>query len=196
MNFMNKGKLMRKGLLVVYVPSLLIGAGLIAKKAAAQKKEKPTTVQSVDLKKYAGQWYEIARYPNEFQKKCLSNVTAEYILEEGGGITVINRCKTADGAANEAKGKARVKDKQTNAKLEVRFAPRILSFIPNVWGDYWILDLGADYDYALVGSPDRKYLWVLSRTPEIDSTKYENMMQIARQEGYNPDRLIKTEQGQ
>ena len=167
---------------------------MLTQNTSAQKKEKPTTVQSVDLNKYAGVWYELARYPNKFQDQCLSDVTAEYSIEEDGDITVINKCKTVNGTIDEAKGKARIKDKQTNAKLEVRFAPKFLSFIPKVWGDYWILDLGKDYDYALVGSPDRKYLWVLSRTPQIGETKYENMMQIAKQEGFNPDKLIKTQQ--
>lgn len=187
---------MKKGLLTVLVPSLLVGAFLMAQNIKAQKKEKPTTVQSVDLNKYAGVWYEIARYPNKFQDQCISNVTAEYIIEKDGDIKVINKCKTATGEIDEAKGEARIKDKRTNAKLEVRFAPKILSFIPNVWGNYWILDLGRDYDYALVGSPDRKYLWVLSRTPQIDGAKYENMMKIAKDEGFNPDKLVKTEQSQ
>lgn len=190
------GKFMKKSFLTVLVPSLLIGAFLFVQTAAAQKKEKPTTVQSVDLNKYAGLWYEIARYPNKFQDQCLSDVTAEYVIEKDGDITVINKCKQSDGTFDEAKGEARIKDKRTNAKLEVRFAPKFLSFISKVWGDYWILDLGRDYDYALVGSPDRKYLWVLSRTKQIDSAKYDNMMQIAKDEGFNPDKLVKTEQSQ
>ena len=103
---------------------------------------------------------------------------------KNGDITVINKCKKADGTLDEAKGEARIKDKQTNAKLEVRFAPKLLSIIPNVWGDLLDLDLGKNYDYALVGSPDRKYLWVLSRTKQIEQAKYENMMQIAKDEGF------------
>ncbi len=192
---MDGKQFMRKIILAVSMACLLlISSFLTARNIAAQKREKPTTVQSVDLNKYAGTWYEIARYPNKFQKQCLSNVTAEYVIEKDGDITVINKCKTSNGEIDEAKGKARIKDKQTNAKLEVRFAPKLLSFIPNARGDYWILDLGKDYDYALVGSPDRKYLWVLSRTPQIDGAKYENMMQIAKEEGFNPNRLIKTRQ--
>ncbi|MGI9054591.1 MAG: lipocalin family protein [Pyrinomonadaceae bacterium] len=179
---------------IVMLCLFVIGIFLTAQNTSAQKKKKPTTVQSVDLNKYAGTWYELARYPNKFQDQCMSNVSAEYVVEKDGDITVINKCKTANGETDEAKGEARIKDKKTNAKLEVRFAPKILSFIPNVWGDYWILDLGRDYEYALVGSPDRKYLWVLSRTPQIDSAKYESMMQIAKEEGFNPDKLVKTEQ--
>ncbi len=187
---------MKKNITAFLLPSLLIGMFLFVQNVVAQKKENPTTVQSVDLNKYAGTWYEIARYPNKFQKQCLSNVTAEYVIEKDGDITVINKCKTLSNSFDEAKGEARIKDKRTNAKLEVRFAPKFLSFIPKVWGNYWILDLGKDYDYALVGSPDRKYLWVLSRTKQIESAKYENMMVIAKQEGFNPDKLIKTQQTQ
>lgn len=192
--FMNTVKSMKKNIIAFLMPSLLIGAFFLVKNVSAQKKEKPTTVQSVDLNKYAGVWYELARYPNKFQDQCMSDVTAEYVIEKNGNITVINKCKTANGGTDEAKGKARIKDKQTNAKLEVRFAPRVLSILPNVWGDYWILDLGRDYDYALVGSPDRKYLWILSRTKQIEQAKYESMMQIAKDEGFNPDKLVKTEQ--
>jgi apolipoprotein D and lipocalin family protein len=186
---------MRKIILTVLVSCLMvIGSLMLTQNISAQKKEKPTTVQSVDLNKYAGVWYELARYPNKFQDQCLSDVTAEYIIEKDGDITVINKCKTATGETDEAKGEARIKDKQTNAKLEVRFAPKLLSLLPNVWGDYWILDLGSNYDYALVGSPDRKYLWVLSRTKQLEDAKYQSMMQIAKEEGFNPDKLVKTEQ--
>lgn len=186
---------MRKIILTVVVACLLvIGSLVLTQIISAQKKEKPTTVQSVDLNKYAGTWYELARYPNKFQDQCLSDVTAEYVIEKDGDIKVINRCKTSGGETDEAKGEARIKDKRTNAKLKVRFAPKFLSFIPQVWGDYWILDLGKDYDYALVGSPDRKYLWVLSRTKQIEDAKYQSIMQIAKDEGFNPDKLVKTEQ--
>lgn len=186
---------MRKIIFNILMPCLLLMIPFsVVQNVSAQKKEQPTTVQSVDLNKYAGVWYEIARYPNKFQDQCVSDVTAEYILENDGGIAVINKCKTDKDKFDEAKGKARIKDKKTNAKLEVRFAPKALSFLSSVWGDYWILDLGKDYEYALVGSPDRKYLWVLSRKPQIADEKYESMMQIAKQEGFIPDKLIKTRQ--
>lgn len=186
---------MRKISFTILMPFLfLICLFLTAQNIAAQKKEQPTTVQSVDLNKYAGIWYEIARYPNKFQDQCVSDVTAEYVLEKDGGIVVVNKCKTSKDKFDEAKGKARIKDKQTNAKLEVRFAPKALSFLSSVWGDYWILDLGKDYDYALVGSPDRKYLWVLSRTPQLADEKYEGILQIAKQQGFIPEKLIKTRQ--
>jgi len=163
---------------------------------SAQKKEKPATVQSVDPNKYAGVWYEIARYPDKFQEQCFSDVTTEYILEKDGNFTVINKCKNDKGVVDDVKGKLRVVDKKTNAVLEIRFSSKRLLLLPKDWTDYWILDLGKDYDYALVGSPDRKSLWVLSRTPQLDGEKYESMMKIAKQEGFIPDKLIKTRQTQ
>ena len=181
---------------IIFTGLMLMCAFFGTQNISAQKKEEPKTVQSVDLNKYAGVWYEIARYPNKFQDQCISDVTAEYVLEKDGGIVVVNKCKTDKDKFDEAKGKARIKDKQTNAKLEVRFAPKALSFLSSVWGDYWILDLGKDYEYALVGSPDRKYLWVLSRSPQIDGEKYESILQTAKQQGFIPDKLIKTRQTQ
>lgn len=157
-------------------------------------KQELKTVQSVDLKRYAGVWYEIARYPNKFQKQCVGNTTAEYILEDENELKVINRCLKKNGKTDSATGEARVKDKTTNAKLEVRFAPKFLSFLPFVWGDYWIIDLGKDYRYSVVGSPDRKYLWILSRTPELDETIYQNILQTVKEKGFDPNRLVKTPQ--
>lgn len=155
---------------------------------------KPQTVKSVDLNRYVGNWFEIARFPNRFQKQCVGNVSAEYSLQPNNRITVINKCLKKDGKIDDAKGEAKIVDKQTNAKLEVRFAPKFLSFIPLVWGDYWILELGKNYEYALVGSPDRKYLWVLSRTPKLDEQIFNNLRQVAQREGFNPDKLVMTVQ--
>lgn len=152
------------------------------------------TVTSVDLKRYAGVWYEIARYPNKFQKKCVGNTTAEYRLQDDGDITVINKCKETDGEFDTAKGEARIADKATSAKLEVRFAPKFLSFLPFVWGDYWIIDLGENYEYVAVGSPDRKYLWILSRTPQMSDSVYQNVLQTVREKGFEPNNLVKTPQ--
>lgn len=161
---------------------------------ANKNRQELKTVQSVDLERYAGVWYEIARYPNRFQKKCAGKTTAEYILQEDGDITVINKCREKDGDFDTAKGEARVVDEKTNAKLEVRFAPKFLSFLPFVWGDYWIIDLGENYEYAVVGSPDRKYLWILSREPEMDQTMYQDIRQTVKEKGFEPDQLIKTPQ--
>lgn len=157
-------------------------------------KDDVTTVSSVDLKRYAGKWYEIARFPNRFQKQCVGNTTAEYSLKSDGNVEVINRCLKKNGQYDDAKGKAKIVDKQSNAKLEVRFAPAVLSFIPNVWGDYWIIDLDPNYQYAVVGDPNRKYLWILSRTAEMTDATYQGILRKLEKMGYDPNKLVKTPQ--
>lgn len=152
-------------------------------------------VPAVDLNKYAGTWYEIARYPNKFQKKCVGNVTATYTLKSDTTIEVLNRCLEKDGTITNAKGKAKVEDEATNAKLEVRFAPAFLSFLPFVWADYWVIDLATDYSYSVVGTPDRDYFWILSRKPEMSDALYQEILRRAEQQGFNPAKVVKTPQG-
>lgn len=155
-----------------------------------------SAVPAVDLKRYVGKWYEIAKFPNSFQKKCVSNTSAEYRAREDGAIDVINRCKTADGSVDEAQGLARVIDTSSNAKLQVRFAPAWLSWFPLVWGDYWVIDLDPDYTVATVGTPSRDYLWILSRTPSLSAAQYETAVNNATKQGFDTSRLIKTTQEQ
>ena len=150
------------------------------------------TVESVDLNRYVGQWYEIARYPNRFQRNCAGDVTASYARRSDGRIDVINRCRAADGGAIEARGVARVVDAATSAKLEVRFAPAVLSPLPFVWGDYWIIGLAADYSWAVVASPDRRYLWILARTPALDSGQRAAVLDTARTNGFDVEHLTWT----
>jgi apolipoprotein D and lipocalin family protein len=147
-------------------------------------------VSKVDLKRYVGTWYEIASYPTSFQKGCIGT-KATYSLREDGDIDVLNQCykKGFDGEISSAKGKAWVVDKTTNAKLKVRF------FWP-FWGSYWIIDLGKDYNYAVVGHPSREYLWVLSRTPQMDDVLYYDILGRITQQGYDTSKLVKTIQKQ
>lgn len=183
---------MKKYLFAVFIPIII---GVAAFKAAAQEKGGDVkTVPSVDLKRYSGKWYEIARFPNRFQKKCVGNVTADYAINDDGTIQVTNRCLKKDGEYDNAVGKAKIKDNNSNSKLEVRFAPEFLSFIPLVWGDYWIIDLDADYQYSVVGDPSKKYLWILSRTPEMNEAVYQNILRRLETKGYKPNKLLKTPQ--
>ena len=152
------------------------------------------TVESVDLERYAGDWYEVARFPNRFQRDCAGDVQASYARRPDGRIDVVNRCRDAEGGTIEARGVARVVDARTSAKLKVRFAPAWLSLLPFVWGDYWILGLADDYSWAVVGSPDRDYLWILARRPEIDAGGYAAAVDVARANGFYVDRLVKTSQ--
>jgi apolipoprotein D and lipocalin family protein len=154
-----------------------------------------TAVDTVDLSKYSGIWYEIARLPNWFQRKCDCNTTAEYILQTDGKIKVINRCLKTDSSQIVAEGIARKEDKSgSNAKLKVRFAPSWVGWVPFVWGTYWILDLAPDYSYAAVGDPSRKYLWILSRTPQLDSVVCDSIVGRMKGMGFETERLIYTKQ--
>lgn len=163
--------------------------------SAFSEENKPLeTVSAVDLKRYAGKWYEVARLPNSFQKKCAGNVSAEYKLLDDGKIEVVNSCKETNGKLSVATGKAKIADEKTNSKLEVRFAPAWLSFLPFVWGDYWIVELGENYDYAVVASPDRKYFWILSRTPEIEETRLQQILQRAKDKSFDTSKVIRTKQ--
>ena len=146
------------------------------------------TVPKVDLPRYTGTWYEIASYPQSFQAGC-TGTTATYTLRDDGDIKVVNRCRkgSLSGEEDSAEGRARVVDTTTNAKLEVTF------FWP-FWGDYWIIDLGEDYEYAVVGHPGRDYLWILSRAPTMDDGVYQGILQRLQAKGYPLDRLQKTVQ--
>jgi apolipoprotein D and lipocalin family protein len=150
-------------------------------------------VPDVDLNRYTGTWYEIARLPNGFQGKCVSDVTATYTLLEDGDVQVVNRCRKANGEMSEVTGKARRASKDgPNSKLEVRFAPSWLSFLPFVWGDYWIMVLAPDYSYVAIGGPDRKYLWILSRTPAMEEGTLQMVLKQVKQNGYDLAGLMRT----
>lgn len=154
-----------------------------------------TTVPVVDLDRYVGTWFEVARYDNVFQRSCAGDVTAVYAKRPDGRLDVINRCRRADGAMTTAAGIARVVDAATRAKLKVRFAPAFLSWLPAVWGDYWIIGLADDYRWAVIGTPDHKYLWVLSRRPVLDEGQYRRAVEIARANGFDDRQLRLTPHG-
>jgi apolipoprotein D and lipocalin family protein len=152
-------------------------------------------VPSIDLQRYAGKWYEIARLPNRFQRDCAGDTTATYTPREDGTITVVNQCRRADGRIKSAEGVARRADSGgPNSKLEVRFAPAFLSFLPFVWGDYQVIALGENYEYAVVGEPGREYLWVLSRTPRMDEAQYQDLLKRAAAQGFDTSRMVRTKQ--
>ena len=148
----------------------------------------------VEPTRYMGRWYEIARLPNRFQEQCTGDVAATYTLRDDGRIDVVNECRTTDGV-DRAAGIARRADAQGPAsRLKVRFAPAWLSFLPWVWGDYWILELDREYRAALVGEPSRKYLWILSRTPVMDQATYDGLVARAAHLGFDTSRLARTRQ--
>ncbi len=144
------------------------------------------TVARVDLERYLGNWFEIASFPQRFQRGCTAS-TATYTLRTDGEIDVLNRCRlgSVDGKEKSARGRARVVDRVTNAKLEV-------SFFRPFWGDYWIIDLAEDYSYAVVGHPGRDYLWILSRTQEMPEAVYQAIVTRLEAKGYETSRLVRT----
>lgn len=144
------------------------------------------TVEHVDVERYMGLWYEIAAFPQRFQKGC-TGTTATYTLRSDGQVDVLNRCRkdSLDGKKKAAKGRARVVDAETHAKLEV-------SFFRPFWGDYWVIDLGEEYEYAVVGHPGRDYLWILSRTRAMDPGVYDTIVAGLAARGYEVEKLRKT----
>jgi apolipoprotein D and lipocalin family protein len=140
-------------------------------------------VPHVELEKYLGKWFEIAHLPARFQEGC-TDTTATYTLSKDGNISVLNECRR-NGKVKLAKGKAKVVDKNSGAKLKVTF------FWP-FYGDYWIIDLGKDYEYAVVGTPNRKYLWILSRTSQMADKLFSQLIESAKSKGFDVSKLIKT----
>ena len=157
--------------------SMLVGCGMWGVAA-----EPLATVESVDLERYQGLWYEIARYPNWFEQNCVGT-TAEYTILPDGRVEVVNTCldTSLDGPARDIRGSARSVD-PGNAKLKV-------SFFGPFEGDYWILDLGEDYEYAVVGEPSRKFFWILSRRPTLDEDTLDMIIEMMPEWGYDPSRL-------
>ncbi len=173
--------------------ALLIGFG--SSQAIAQQGDQAVkTVASLDVPRYLGTWYEISKFPNWFQKKCVSNTKAVYTAKPDGNLRVLNSCKTAGGEISEAEGLARQIGAKDSSKLEVRFAPEWLSFLPLVWGDYWVIDLDSQYQVAAVSDPRREYLWVLSRTPQLDPKVYADLLQRLKQQQFDIQKLELTSQ--
>ena len=171
---------------------LFFGLLALASNILAGDKQTLETVSQVDLSRYTGIWYELARLPNRFQNQCVGDVTAEYRQLENGDLEVINRCLDDTGKMDEAHGIARIVDRSTNAKLEVSFVS-FLGWRP-FWGDYWILALGDEYEYAVIGIPSRKYAWILSRTVKLSPDQWSHIRQVMVRAGYDPESLVETQQ--
>jgi apolipoprotein D and lipocalin family protein len=151
----------------------------------------PTVVESVEIGRYLGLWHEIARIPNRFQRSCAGGTTAQYSLRADGRIDVVNRCRTREGGVIAAHGIAKIADRQTRAKLKVSFVN--LLGIRLFWGDYWIIGLDDEYRWAVVGHPQRKYGWILSRTPQLPPETLEEIFSLLERQGYDPGAFILTE---
>ena len=173
---------------------LLLGAMCCASYVQATSLPQLQTVPQVDVQRYAGQWYEIARLPMPYQNQCVSDVTAFYKIKSKDTISVTNRCLKADGTWSAAEGLARIQNAE-NTKLSVTFLPKAIRWLPVGKAPYWVMALDSNYQYAMVGQPDRKYLWILSRTPNMDEAVYQAYLQQAIAQGYDLSGLIRTKHG-
>ncbi len=171
---------------------VLAGAALAAPAHAGQAAHTLAVVDHVDLERYTGTWYEIANIPNRFQSHCRSNAMAQYSRMENGQLRVVNSCVDKHGDTDSASGIARLTDSRSNAKLEVSFVS--LFGWQLFWGDYWIFGLAEDYSYALVGHPEHRYAWILSRTPTLPAATRDRINQQLQQAGYSPADLVDTPQ--
>jgi apolipoprotein D and lipocalin family protein len=172
---------------------LSAGSAPLSASAGDGGRPPPPTVASVDLDRYLGVWYEIASIPNRFQRHCRGNTLAEYRREQAGRIEVLNSCLDDEGNIDTAQGVARVTGGSDNAKLEVSFVS-VLGW-RLFWGDYWILDLAPDYSHAVVGTPNYRYGWILSRTPTVSVELRSKLDDRLRALGYSPTEFHDTPQG-
>ena len=162
--------------------------------ASAQSAGLLQPIPRLDVQRYLGRWYEIAKFPNWFQRKCVADTVAEYSLQPEGGLRVVNQCRLESGRMDEAIGAARQIGGDSSARLEVRFAPAWLSFLPFVWGNYWVVDLDDAYQLAAVSEPSREYLWILSRSPVVDESRYAALLGRLTAMGLDVRKLEKTVQ--
>jgi len=176
------------------LPRILALCALVSLHAAASAQAGAAlrSIPRLDPQKYIGRWYEIAKFPNWFQRKCVSDTSADYSLMPEGGLQVVNQCRLENGEMDQAIGVARQIGGDSSAKLQVRFAPAWLSFVPFVWGDYWIIDLDDSYELAAVSEPKREYLWILSRSHAVDESRYAALLGRLTAMGMDVGKLAKT----
>ncbi|NHC04181.1 lipocalin family protein [Acinetobacter sp. 187] len=172
--------------------ALLMGLGMAT--VAYAQNQPLKTVDKVELDRYLGVWYEVARKPLYFQNKCDRDVTATYTLNENGNVNVDNKCYSKDGKLNQSIGEAYVQNAPFNSKLKVSFLPSAIRWLPVGRGDYWVLKIDDDYQTVLVGEPKRKYLWVLSRSAHPSEAVVNEYLDYAKSVGYDLGDLIKTQQ--
>lgn len=167
---------------------------LCANLASAQEAPPLQPVPSVDLARYVGTWYEIAHYPNYFQRMCVSGTRAQYSTLPSGNVQVQNRCVNEKKEEVAVTGQARVLPNSGNAKLVVRFAPNWLAWLPFVWAPYWVIQLADDYRYAVVSEPSREYLWILSRTATLAEADLQAIKARLKEQGLDAAKLKFTPQ--
>lgn len=179
--------------IIILILVLVIKTNIAFTNEQINSNHEVTTVPFVELDKYLGKWFEISSIPQFFQRKCESNVTAEYFIDSEKTIKVVNSCDEKDGARKIAEGRARIEDSKTNAKLKVTFV-KFFRWIYAFGGDYWVIDLAPDYRYAVVGHPSREYAWILSRIPNMDEKDLISISNNLVNQGYDLCKLMTSKQ--
>ena len=173
---------------VISFPAAVIAGGaLLARRHPVGNPLVPEPLRPVSLPDYLGRWYEVARYDQSFETGC-EGVTADYRLRADGKITIVNACRDANGKMRESRGTAKLVPGSNGAKLKVSF------FGPFYFGNYWVLDHAPDYSWAIVGEGSGRYLWILSRSPELNDIDLRVLINRAAALGYNTDLLVITKQ--
>jgi apolipoprotein D and lipocalin family protein len=188
---------MKTSFLAALALSSCVGACATSDNAGPQSVLQPPPLSSIaalDVPRYMGAWYEIAKLPNWFQRHCVGDTKAVYRLLANGEVEVDNRCRDEAGQTQQAIGAARRTNPAKSSELEVRFAPAWLSFIPLVWANYWVIDIDSGYQLAAVSEPTRKYLWILSRTRKVDEKAYEALLVRLKGQGFDLGELARTPQ--
>ncbi|WP_119155695.1 lipocalin family protein [Caldimonas tepidiphila] len=178
------------------LPMVTRAAGTIAPPVATHGGggEDPRTVPLLDLDRYAGDWYEVARLPTALERGCSRDASTRYTLRGDDTLVVTNRCVQDDGSVEAVTGIAQQPDPAAPGKLKLSFAPDMLRWLPFTWADYWVLHVDDDYSHAVVGTPERDHLWLLSRTPRMDDTTFHRLASLAAGQGYEVHRLRRTVQ--
>lgn len=174
----------------LFISCIALTMGISA--CAAQASLPVKSIENLDLQRYMGPWFEVAKFPNWFQRKCQRNTQAIYKLQSAQQIEVLNKCTTDTNEVIQAIGTARPNGSGLPAQLEVRFAPSWMSWLPFTWGAYWVLDLDKDYQLAAVGDPSKNYLWILSRTPHVSEEAYAALIKRMAVMGFDITKLEKT----
>ena len=189
MSFLNHVQKPNKRLIKIALLGMFV-AGILSSLAAYAEPKPLVAAEKVELDKYLGVWYEVARKPMYFERKCIYDITATYTLNENGNIVVDNKCYDTEGNLQRSVGEAFISNAPFNSKLRVSFLPEGVRWIPVGRGDYWILKLDDDYQTVLVGEPKRKYLWILSRTPQLKKEQIQEYLNYAKSQGYNVSDVI------
>jgi apolipoprotein D and lipocalin family protein len=188
----------RKAERTMRMPHPLVILGVVAALAlavpAAADSGDPATVAHADVDRFMGRWYEIARMPNRREANCARDVVATYERRSNTGIRVVTVCRNADGEAQRLQGVARIRDGESRAKLELRYAPLALAWLPFLWDDWWILEVAPEYTYMMTGDPARTTLWIYARKPALDDATYDALVAHAAAQGYDVTRLVRTPQ--